>query len=249
MTQPIIYICFAAFNEEQDLPGLLERIQKLPPQGYRYQIIAYNDGSTDGTQQLLERFALVFPVAIIGDSRNHGLGYGINRLIDTLCETSSNNSDVAVFCDADNSHDPETISLMLQKIAQGSDVVIASRFQAGSSVYGFPQYRALLSRAASWYFRMLLPIKGVKDYTSGYRAYRVAALKNAKQKYGGQLIHETGFSCQVELLSKLAPSAKIDEVAMTYYYDRKLGRSKLRLLSTIFRTLMVGTRIALMQKS
>jgi dolichol-phosphate mannosyltransferase len=89
---------------------------------------------------------------------------------------------------------------------------------------------------------MMFPIRGVRDYTCGYRAYRADALR-AVDKFGDALISETGFSCMADLLLKLRKlPLKMSGVPLELRYDRRGTDSKMRVLRTIRQTLMLLLR-------
>jgi dolichol-phosphate mannosyltransferase len=87
-------------------------------------------------------------------------------------------------------------------------------------------------------FRIVFPIRGVKDYTCGYRAYRPLLLKAAFDRWGDGFVSEAGFQCMVDILLKLHKMGTIcREVPLVLRYDLKGGVSKMRVGSTILRTL------------
>jgi dolichol-phosphate mannosyltransferase len=119
--------------------------------------------------------------------------------------------------------------------------VIASRYQRGARVRGVPFSRQVLSKVASIMFRIMFPIQGVKDYTSGYRAYRYSVLKQAFQTYGDDFINRSGFSCMVDILLKIRKLDVIaSEVPMILRYDQKGGKTKMNITKTIKDTLKVA---------
>jgi dolichol-phosphate mannosyltransferase len=92
-------------------------------------------------------------------------------------------------------------------------------------------------------FQILFPIRGVRDYTCGYRAYRTETIRAAAAMYGDQLITETGFSCMADLLLKLRRlPLEMSEIPLELRYDRRGGGSKMRVLRTIRQTLMLMVR-------
>ena len=106
-----------------------------------------------------------------------------------------------------------------------------------------PGFRRALSRGAAGLFRLALPLDGVHDFTSGYRAYRVSLLRRASGHYGERLVEEQGFACMVELLLKLRHCRPVVvEVPLVLRYDRKQGASKLRLRRTILQYLRLLLR-------
>ena len=155
----------------------------------------------------------------------------------------SSADDVIITMDADESHGPSLITRMLETINQGFDVVIASRFQPGSESHGVPLHRRILSSGASLVFRILFPTAGVKDFTCGYRAYRVSAVQRVLDTYGDNLFEYDGFQCMVDLLLKLRSiGASFSEVPFVLRYDLKKGQSKMRIVRTIMRTLELVIR-------
>jgi hypothetical protein len=87
-------------------------------------------------------------------------------------------------------------------------------------------------------FKLIHPIRGVRDYTCGYRGYRVSALKRPFGRYGEQLIGESGFSCMPELLFKLnALGLRSSEIPLRLRYDLKPTASKMNVGNNISRLL------------
>jgi len=117
-------------------------------------------------------------------------------------------------------------------------VVIASRYQPGSRVYGLSMNRRIVSLVASLLMRVLFPTPGVSDYTCGYRAYRAEALQQAYSQYGDTLVDQDGFQCMVDILLKLRKLPLIfGEVPLILRYDLKRGQSKMRMMKTSMNTL------------
>ncbi len=233
-----IYVCLPAYNEENNLSLLLDEfITLLEKSSYPYKLILVNDGSTDRTGEIAQSYQTKLPLEILTHNPNKGLGEAIRTGFHHVVSLARD-TDVIVYMDSDNTHDPIYIPSMVKKIEEGFDVVIASRYQPGSEERGVPFSRRLLSRVAGYVFRLFLPVKSVKDYTCGYRAYRVGLIKQAIQKYENQFITAKGFACTDEILIKLSQlTNKMAEVPFILYYDRKKGESKLNLWKTIPATL------------
>jgi dolichol-phosphate mannosyltransferase len=202
-----------------------------------YQVIVVDDGSTDKTVEVVQSTTDRISIIIEKHTTNLGLGKTIRDGI-YLASKMASDRDIIITMDADDTHTPGLIKRMTMMINEGHDVVIASRYQKGSKVIGVPFIRQLYSYGASYLFRILMPIKGVKDYTCGYRAYRADVLKSAIDRFGDSFIDQDGFHCMVDILLKLRNSEIIfGEVPFILRYDYKKGESKMNVLSTIMSTI------------
>lgn len=199
----MIHLILPAYNEEKAIGKLIERVSNLNKKSSTgISVLVVNDGSTDNTVSSLDCFKKKISIEIISREKNGGLGQALKTGILYLLP-KLNNDDILITMDADNTHDPFLIPLMLDKISEGYEVIIASRFKSGSKEIGVPFTRRFFSKSAKFIFTFLFPISDVKDYTSGYRAFKVSFLKKAVEKYQNSLIKEKGVVCMVELLLKL----------------------------------------------
>ncbi len=200
-----------------------------------YRIVVVDGVSTDGTPGAVRAFGDRLPITVIELPQNIGLGGALEVGLLEALEAS----DTIVTMDGDDSHDPATIHAMLAKLDQGFDLIVASRFEPGGEEIGVAGYRKVLSHVASGLLRFLFPVGTVKDYSSGFRAYRTQALCDVKQRFG-RLVGERGFSCMMELLLKLRTlGVRAAEVPLVLRYDLKQSESKMNIGHTIVRYLMV----------
>lgn len=231
-------VLLPAYNEEEALRLMLPRLEQVVEfTGVDADILVVNDGSTDRTAQVVQSFEGRLIVHLLDLPKNVGLGgamrIGLDHAVNQMPEV-----DAIIVMDADNTHPPDLIPSMLQEAETGGEVVIASRFQPGSITVGVQVHRRWLSELASYFFRSLVRLPKVRDYTCGYRLYRVDLLKRAFDRYGREVISEPGFACMIELLLKLQPfRPEYREVPMQLRYDQKCGPSKMRVLSTVIATL------------
>jgi dolichol-phosphate mannosyltransferase len=239
MKKSHLYIVLPAYNEEANIGRLLDNISCcLADAGIdNYEIVAVNDGSTDRTAEILDEYRQKMPLRVVLHESNKGLGRTIRDGLKSASEAAAGN-DIIITMDADDTHTPGLIYRMVNTIREGYDVVIASRYRKGARVYGLSCGRQLLSLIASYIFRLLLPIKGVKDFTCGYRAYRARVLKEAFAKYGDRFIDQQGFQAMVDIILRLRSMNVIfGEVPFILRYDMKRGASKMKVKATIVKTL------------
>ena len=243
MVNPEITVVLPVFNEEANLGPLLTRVDEaMSASKLSYRVLVVDDGSTDATYEVLRSFESRLPLRISRHARNEGLGYTLRDGLVAAAQVCSPD-DIIVTMDADDTHHPALLSPCLRKIREGSDVVIASRFQPGAECHGVPAHRRMLSSAASSLFRLVLPTEGVRDFTCGYRAYRAGALQVAISTYGDSFLESDGFQCMIDVLLHLrALKARFTEVPVVLRYDRKRGASKMRVLRTIRKTLLLIAR-------
>lgn len=229
----MIWILLPAYNEARNLPALFRAIDRaLRDRQMPYRIVVVDDGSTDGTRRVALAAAARLPVRVLGHEENRGLPAALlTGLYDILAQADQR--DVVVTMDADNTHPPGLLPAMARALEDGADVVIASRYAPGARQRGVP----LLRRCLSWQVRFVLTLRfrlpGVRDYSSGYRAYRVQVLRQALTYYGDRLVETQGFAVMPELLIKLRRfRPRVTEIPLDLRYDRKRGKSKLRLGQT-----------------
>lgn len=234
----MVIVILPAFNEAGALGDLLSAMDEaMRIASTEYRVVVVNDGSADATGDVARGLADSMPITVIDHEQNRGLGESIRTGILHAVESAAHN-DTVVTMDADNTHTPALIERMLGTIREGNDVVIASRYQPGARIKGVPGYRRLLSRVGNLGFSLLFPTPNVRDYTSGYRAYRAAILKQAFKTYGDDFINQSGFSCMVDILLKLRRlDAIMSEVPLVLRYDLKVDVSKMLVLRTVGQTL------------
>jgi dolichol-phosphate mannosyltransferase len=238
-----VHIVLPAYNEEPNLPTLLESLRATMEDNLiQYEVIVVDDGSADRTAEIVKGYAREMPAVLVQHVVNQGLGATLRDGLYAALERSADR-DLIVTMDADDTHTPGLITRMIRMIGEGYDVVIASRYRAESRVYGVPILRRVMSRAASLLMRVLFPIRGVRDYTCGYRAYRASVLRKAIAHYGSDFLNQEGFQCMVDILLKLRPMQLIiGEAPMLLRYDRKGGQSKMKVWRTARQTLLLLAR-------
>lgn len=234
-----VTLVLPAYNEERDLPELLNRVKAALEPWTDYLVLVVDDGSIDRTADIIRTAQRQMPITLIQHPKNQGLGAAMR----TGLKAAASLDGTVVTMDADNSQGPELIRDMIAQIDAGSDVVIASRFQVGSKEIGVPRYRLFLSHASSSIIRSVVRFSGARDYTCGFRAYRLDVLRELINKYGDNFLRENGFSCMFELLLNCRRiGATVTEVPLILRYDLKLGDSKMRVWRTAWRYLITIVR-------
>lgn len=231
-----LYILLPSYNEGEALPLLLNSIYELvKDRRLEYEVVVINDGSEDDTETAARQWDNIINIKIINHEKNMGLGEAVNTGLSYFFNACSDD-DAAVIMDADNTHDPMIIPLMMEKMESGNDVVIASRYRYGGKEIGLTAFRRLCSAGASLLLTIFFNIPCVRDYTCGYRLYTGRIIKRAYDIFGDNFIEEKGFTCMAEIIIKLYYlGCDITEIPLVLRYDLKKGKSKMKIVSTIRR--------------
>lgn len=230
-----VFVVLPAYNEASNLPSLLSKIETVfAGNGRDYHVIVVDDASTDDTAEIASRASFEMPLTLVQHRVNQNLPGVLRTGFETAIKMASDD-DIIVTMDGDDTHPPGVINSLLQKIGEGYDVMIASRFQPGSRVVGVPPLRVLMAFGARMLFKTIMPIEGVRDYTCGYRAYRCTVLRESMKFYGDEFVSELGFSCMADVLLKMRRFKWVmGEVPLLLRYDQKQGGSKMAVTKTVW---------------
>jgi dolichol-phosphate mannosyltransferase len=225
----MIWVMLPAYNEEEALPPLVKRIDEtLRKAGLAYRVVVVNDGSKDKTAQVAAELAASYPIDVVTHRYNRGLGETARDGFEYVADHAKPD-DMVVRMDCDDTHDPNYILDMARKIDEGWEAVIASRYQPGGGVVGLDWYRSFISRCANLLMKACFPMRGIWEYTCGFRAYRVALIQDAMTIFGNQFIDlkGMGFTGTVEkLIKSRLMGARVTEHGFVLRYDQKSGPSK-----------------------
>ncbi len=217
-----VLVVVPTYNEKESIPGALARLAEHVPEA---DVLVVDDGSPDGTGQLVEQIAaderdagVARSVSVLHRTAKLGLGAAYVAGFGWALERGY---DVVVEMDADGSHRAQDLPALLSAVPD-ADLVLGSRWVPGGSVVNWPKNRELLSRGANTYTRLLLGIP-VRDATGGFRAYRADLLRSLPL---GD-VASRGYCFQIDMtLRSLAAGARVIEVPITFV-ERELGASKM----------------------
>ena len=210
-------VIIPTYNELENLPLIVGRVREATPE---VDILVVDDNSPDGTGDKADELAA-------GDGHINvlhregkggllgaylaGFEWGLERDYAVLCEM-----------DADGSHAPEQLHLLLEEVDAGADLVIGSRYVPGGKVINWPKKRWILSKGGNIYISLLLGA-GLTDMTAGYRAYRRDVLESLDLDE----LSNAGYIFQVDLAWRAVSGGfDVREVPITFT-EREIGESKL----------------------
>jgi dolichol-phosphate mannosyltransferase len=226
----MIWVVLPAFNEEAALSKLLQGVDTIfRSHGSDYRLVVVDDGSRDATPKILEQLARTLPLDVITHWINRGLGE-TERDGFEFAAGRCRPDDVIVRLEGDDTHDPEYIFSLIARLEAGADVVNTSRFQPGGAQLGVDGYRAFISRCANIFMQCVFPIRNVRDYSCGFRAYRAKVIQDAIRIFGDNFIQlrGLGFTSTLEMIVKLnLLGCRFAEVPFVLRYDQKRSPSKM----------------------
>ena len=214
---PRVLVVIPTYNEVDNIADVLERTRRALPAAA---ILVVDDASPDGTADRVEALGpRLGEVSVLRRTGKLGLGSayrdGLRRGLDV-------GFDVLVEMDADLSHDPAVLPDLVRAVTDGADLAIGSRYVPGGSVPGWPRWRQAISRTGGAYARLMLRVP-VADATSGFRAFRAAALEAVDLDH----VRADGYGFQVEMAYRVhSVGGSITEIPIAFC-DRTRGRSKM----------------------
>lgn len=211
-------VIIPTFNEKENLPLIIDRLLTAEPQ--RVNVLVVDDSSPDGTGLIADELAAQDNrIHVLHREGKGGLGgayiagfrWGLERNYSILCEM-----------DADGSHAPEQLHLLLDRVDAGADLVLGSRYVKGGRTVNWPASRQILSRGGNLYASIALGA-GLSDITGGYRAYRREVLETIDL----DAVDSAGYVFQVDLAWRAVEEGfDVREVPITFT-EREIGDSKM----------------------
>ncbi|MDB4916741.1 MAG: glycosyl transferase family 2 [Gemmatimonadetes bacterium] len=224
----MLYFCIPTYNEAPTVGLLLWRLRKVfQEQPREYEVLVYDDGSTDATTATLEPYQRVMPLTILG-----GRHVGYAGAVDALCREASRRTryprrDAVILMQADFTDQPEHLPELVKRFDGGADIVIAERPADSPTV---PQQVRTLRKVAPWVLKPFLSVPGVRDPFGSLRLMRVSVIRDLIKERGDEsLLVGDGWIANVDFLLRSAPHARRTEtVELEPRYDVRARESRVR---------------------
>lgn len=223
----MLHICIPTYNEGPTVGVLLWRIRKVFQEYSReYEVLVYDDGSTDGTAETLEPYCKVLPLTILHGKQREGFGHALNALsADVSRRTKYPRRDAMVVMQADFTDQPEVLPELLKRFEGGADIVATERDRGG-----MPASVRRLAKFGPWMVRPFVAAKDIPDPFASFKLYRISLLRDYFKSAGDvPLVTSDGWAASLEMFLKLKPFArKIEQVAVSPRYDLRPRESRVR---------------------
>ncbi len=234
-----VTVVIPCFNEERSLVYLANTLRNVAAaleQEYVVSFLFVDDGSRDGTWDLLGRLFGSRPdCTLLGHDSNRGVAAAI------LSGIRAAGTEIVCSIDCDCTYDPHGLAAMIPRLADGVDLVTASPYHPEGRVLNVPAWRLSLSRGASFLYRLVLRQK-LYTYTSCFRVYRRSAVAELA-------LREEGFLGVAEILARLDLQGSVIVEHPATLEVRLLGQSKMKVLRSVAGHLRLLAQLAALRLS
>jgi glycosyltransferase involved in cell wall biosynthesis len=199
LQDPLLSVVMPAFNEQATIEEVITRVLAIP---HRVQLIVVDDGSTDGTRDILARLQSAHGFTLVLQPANQGKGAALRRGFQEVA------GQMVVIQDADLEYSPEELPGLVELIAAGrADVVYGSRFLGRHRVFLFTHY--LGNCALTWMTNILYNTM-LTDMETCYKVMRTEVLRS-------MALQSNGFGIEPELTAKIFKRGyRVYEVPISY---------------------------------
>ena len=215
-----ISVFFPAFNDEKTIGGLVKEVfEILPSIAQKYEVIVINDGSIDGTAQVLEKLAKKYKdFKVVTHEKNCGYGGALKSGF------KATKGDYVFYTDGDGQYDVSELPKLVDRIDEGIDLVNGYKIKRGDSLL-----RIIVGQLYALWVRLLLGIR-FADVDTDFRLFRRGILEKIS------LTCDSGAIC-AEILAKIQKAKGVIVSVPIHHYQRKYGSSQFfwpkRILKTI----------------
>jgi dolichol-phosphate mannosyltransferase len=211
-------VIIPTYNEKENIEKMIRKVLSLEPS---FHVLIVDDGSPDGTGQIIKDLQKTFPDKLFLIERSGKLGLGTAYIAGFQCALAHHYHFIFEM-DADFSHNPEDLIKLRENCANGADLAIGSRYKSGINVVNWPMSRVLLSFYASKYVQFITGMP-INDATAGFKCYRREVL----QSINFNKIKFVGYAFQIEMkFVTWKKGFNIIEVPIIFT-DRSEGTSKM----------------------
>lgn len=222
-------VIIPTYNEKENIEKILRKVFSLSPP---FDVLIVDDGSPDGTGQIVKRLIAEFPNSLFLEERAGKLGLG-TAYIHGFKWAIEKHYTYIIEMDADFSHNPSDLVKLRNACVAGADLAIGSRYIKGVNVVNWPMGRVLMSYFASVYVRFITGMQ-IQDTTAGFKCFRREVL----EEINFDKIKFIGYAFQIEMkFTAWKHGFKVVEIPIIFT-DRSEGLSKMS--KGIFKEAVIG---------
>lgn len=222
-------VIIPTYNEKENIEAIIRKVFSLSDD---FHVLIVDDGSPDGTANIVKSLIPEFEGKLYIEERKGKLGLG-TAYIHGFKWSLARDYAFIIEMDADFSHNPEDLPRLRDACSLGADVAVGSRYIKGVNVVNWPMSRVLMSYFASAYVRLITGMT-VQDTTAGFVCYKREVLQRIRL----DKIRFVGYAFQIEMkFTAIMHGFKLVEIPIIFT-DRTAGTSKMS--TRIFREAFLG---------
>ncbi|NLI73004.1 MAG: polyprenol monophosphomannose synthase [Bacteroidales bacterium] len=216
---PLKLVLIPTYNEKENIESIIRAVFDLEGE---FHILVIDDGSPDGTADIVKNLITEFPTRLFIHERAGKLGLG-TAYIAGFKWALERDYEYIFEMDADFSHNPKDLPRLLHACTnEGADLAIGSRYVSGVNVVNWPMGRVLMSYFASKYVKFITGLK-IHDTTAGFKCYRREVLETIEL----DKIRFKGYAFQIEMKFTAHKCGFIIKEVPIIFINRRLGTSKM----------------------
>jgi glycosyltransferase involved in cell wall biosynthesis len=224
----LLFVCIPVHNEAPTAGLVLWRIRKAFADFPReYELIVFNDGSSDATAEVLAPYADALPLTILGGDQHVGYAKAMDALLRAaLARCRYPRRDAVIVMQGDFTDQPEHIAELVKRFEGGADIVVGE----AAIDDAMPKPVRQLQRIGRWMARRFARVPGVNNPLGSFRLFRITVVRDAVRAAGDKPIVEgDGWGANVDLLLAMAPHARrVESVPLQPRYDLRPRATRVR---------------------
>ncbi len=222
----MLYLAIPAHNEVATIGVLLWRLRTVLAEFPReYEVVVYDDASTDDTAIVAEQYQAAMPVTVLRGAAHVGYAGAVDALARHIsAQTRYPRRDAMLLLQADFTDPPGIVPEFARRFEGGADLVVGER----STVSDAPVVVRRLFRAAQWALRPFVRVDGVQDLTASMRLVRISALRDLLRQVGDAPVSVGDtWTANADLLTRLVPHARrIESVPVEPTYGVRMRETR-----------------------
>lgn len=210
-------VIIPTYNERENLEAITSAVLSSES---RADILVVDDNSPDGTGQLADDLAKKHArIHVLHRQQKQGLG---KAYLEAFAWALAQGYQLIIEMDADFSHDPKYLPVLIDTALGGADLVVGSRYVPGGGTVNWGLVRRLISKGGSLYARSILGVR-IRDLTAGFKCFNRRVLEAIELDQ----VQASGYAFQIELTYRaLKKGFTVKEVPIMFE-DRRVGQSKM----------------------
>jgi glycosyltransferase involved in cell wall biosynthesis len=240
---PVLTIAIPVRNEAPTIGVLLWRVRAVFQEYPReFEVLVFNDGSTDATAEVLVPYTSALPLTVLGGSQP--VGYA--RAVDTLLREAARRTryprrDAVILMQGDFTDQPEHIPELVRRFEGGADIVCAER----PIDRAMPAAERRLRRVARWVLKRTLASTASEDPFGTFKLIRLSTVRDLiKVRGDAPLIAAAGWAGNLELLQAARAAARrVEMVPLPARYDLRMRESRRRVISDTVDLMRTARRV------